>query len=40
MTTSQTRSIQISEIRQKLNALSGKETLESGEAAEIETFAL
>ena len=38
MTTSQTRSIEISEIRQKLNALSGKETLESGEAAEIETL--
>ena len=38
MTTSQKRSIQISEIRQKLNALSGKETLESGEAAEIETL--
>ena len=38
MTISQTRSIEISEIRQKLNALSGKETLESGEAAEIETL--
>ena len=38
MTTSQKRSIQISEIRQKLNALSGKETLEDGEAAEIETL--
>ena len=38
MTTSQKRSIQISEIRQKLNGLSAKETLEDAEAAEIETL--
>ena len=45
MTTSQDLNIElskkddkISEIRQKLNELSGKETLEDGEAAEIETL--
>ena len=38
MTNSQKKSVQISEIRQKLNELSAKETLEAAEAAEIETL--
>ena len=38
MTTVQTLDIRKSEIRQKLNELSAKETLEDGEAAEIETL--
>ena len=38
MKTSQTLDIRKSEIKQKLNELSAKETLEDGEAAEIETL--
>ena len=38
MTTAQKISIRLSELRQRLNELSGKETLEAAEAAEIETL--